>query len=140
MDLFSKDPKDFAYSSNPLDREIAQSYAQRFWDAGNQTVLLIYAAAFGVYVALGQYPELRNRTLDHEGALVVLALLGNAALIFLLWRMACHEYRLTRTYSEHPLLIDAIWSALHMRITLVCINAAINLFVLTSILKRALAA
>lgn len=135
MDMFSKNPKDIDYDLVPLDLKTAQSYAQKFWDAGNQVVLLVYAAAFGMYVALGQSIELRNRAVYHESKLVGLALLGNAALIFLLWRMSCHEYRLTRTYTKHPLLIDALWSAFHMRIVLVIVNLAIYLFVLTVVLK-----
>lgn len=135
MDLFSKDPSNADYDANSLDRETAQPYSQKFWDAGNQIVLLAYGAAFGTYLILAQYDKLRNPAIDHKIALIALALLGNAALMYLLWRMACHEYRLTRTYTKNPVLIDAIWSALHMRLVLVAVNLLIYVFVLTVILK-----
>ncbi len=134
-ELFSKDPKDWEYDSNPLERDVAQPYAQKFWEAGNQIVLLMFGAAFGTYVILAQSPELRNKAIDHIWFLVLLALAGNATLGYLLWRMACHEYRLTRCYSEHPGLLDAIWSAFHMRIWLMVVNLSIYICVLIWVLK-----
>ncbi|TBC98984.1 hypothetical protein ELH24_10070 [Rhizobium ruizarguesonis] len=136
MDLFSKDPKNADYDAYPLDREIAQPYAQRFWDAGNQIVLLAYASAFGLYVALASnQANVRALASQHWLALIAVAVVGNSLLFFLLWRMACHEYRLTRTYTTNPLLIDAVWSALHMRVGLLVFNLGLYLYVLTMILK-----
>ncbi|KAA9387724.1 hypothetical protein [Neorhizobium galegae] len=136
MDLFSKDPKTADYDAYPLDRETAQPYAQKFWDAGNQIVLLAYASAFGLYVVLAyNQNNVRGLATQYWIAVVVVAIVGNSLLFFLLWRMACHEYRLTRTYTTNPLLIDAVWSALHMRIGLMIFNLALYVYVLTMVLK-----
>ncbi|MBX5164792.1 hypothetical protein [Rhizobium sp. NZLR4b] len=135
MDLFSVNPKEVNYETHPLDRETALPYAQKFWEAGNQVVLLIYAAAFGFYIALSQREDLSSIAIQHRFELIAIAIFGNAALIYLLWRMACHEYRLTRTYTTNPLLADAIWSALHMRIGLVVVNLSLYLYVLLKVLE-----
>lgn len=135
MDLFRKDPTWWTYADHQLDREAAQSYAQRFWEAANQVVVLTFGAAFGFYIIVGQSIDLRNNAVDHRLLLTGLALCGNAALGFLVWRMACHEYRLTRCYSDHPGLIDAVWSAFDMRVGLLVANLIIYFIVLWGVLK-----
>jgi hypothetical protein len=90
MGIFSKDREDIDYrtNENKLNAAVAQPYAQKFWDAGNQIVLLVYAAAFGFYIVVAQYPEARGKAVEHVLQLVGLALGGNVLLTILLVRLA----------------------------------------------------
>ncbi|WP_413710652.1 hypothetical protein [Rhizobium sp. Rhizsp82] len=133
-----KDPKpNYDYETDATNLPAMQPYAHKFWESANQVVALIYAAAFGVYLALSQGEKALAAAREHVTGLCFLAIAGNAGLVVLLVRMAVHEYRFTRKYSNDPVLIDGVWSAMHMRIALVLINLGIYLYVILWVIASA---
>ena len=68
------------------DSEIALAYSQKFWEAGNLIVIMMFTLAFAVYLALIQFCNARRYVAETDNfiILVVLAFVGNGALIYLL--------------------------------------------------------
>ncbi|MGO8313845.1 hypothetical protein ACC827_26550 [Rhizobium ruizarguesonis] len=112
-------------------------YSQKFFDAGNQVVALMYGLAFGFYLAVGEHESLEHAAASWRWVLLGMAFAGNIAVGYLIFRLACHERRLIRTYSQNPILHDAVWSAWHMRAGLLAVNFLMYAFVVGAVLQPA---
>ncbi|CDN53805.1 Hypothetical protein RG1141_CH14580 [Neorhizobium galegae bv. officinalis bv. officinalis str. HAMBI 1141] len=120
---------------DPKEPELALAYAQNFWDSGNQIVVLVFAVAFGFFLAIAQSLDLRALAATHKTKLVWLAVFGNAALAFLLFRLYVHEHRIVSTLTGNRTLIDGIDSAFEMRLILLLVNLGIYLWIMLFVVK-----
>lgn len=124
-DLFQVEPAQGYKSLSGKEPDLAMGYAHKFWDAGNQVVVLIYGAAFGVYLALRDGSVFLEGAKEHRNYIIVLAIISNAALMFLIFRLYVHEHRVSKAITNNEILLDGIKSAFHMRLALVLINLLI---------------
>ena len=106
------------------------AYAQKFWEAGDSVVVLMFGLAFSVYVALSRFPLVRYWAAKYFYWLFVIAIVGNTGLLIVLWCLSVHEVRLIEAVTKDPFLIDAVVSAFHIRLGLFLFNLAMYLTVL----------
>lgn len=111
--------------------EILSSYATRLWDAGNLVVTLIYALAFGVYLVIAGKPDVFDEYITkYFWYLVVISAIGNLGLLVLIKRLQHHEIGVAGLVCGDPILLDAIKSAMHIRVVLIVANFAMYISVL----------
>ena len=115
--------------------DLTASYTQKFWDAGNLVVTLMFALAFGVYTVLAGSPPIRCLAAQNFGTMVWLALFGNFLLAIVLIRLNVHERRLSKILNKNAIFDDALRSALHIRMGMLVFNTALYLGVLTLVEK-----
>jgi hypothetical protein len=118
------------FADKPGAKELAIAYAQKFWDAGNSIVTIIFGLAFAVYFALAQYDGLRPIVHRHIVLLVALALVGNTLLGIVLWRLCLHEKRTIQLIVDDPTFLDSVQSAFEIRLGLLIFNTVMYLGIL----------
>lgn len=114
----------------PVSKELAAAYAQKFWDAGNLIVGLMFSLAFGVYLVLVEHEGSRILIYEHICILTVLALIGNGSLGYLLYRLCLHEMRILSAVTDDANFIDSIQSGLEIRFGLLAFNTTMYLMVI----------
>jgi hypothetical protein len=92
------------------DSEIALAYSQKFWEAGNLIVIMMFTLAFAVYLALIQFCNARRYVAETDNfiILVVLAFVGNGALIYLLEKLCQHEIEVIGTIERKHIFVSVI--------------------------------
>jgi hypothetical protein len=125
----------FPQAAEGKEAELGLNYVHDFWESGNHVVGLTFAASFGFYLIIAQNPQLRTLAFNRRSELAFLAVFGNAALAFLLFRLVVHEYRLVSALTANATALDAVWSAFEMRMTLLVVNLAIYLWIVLLVVK-----
>jgi hypothetical protein len=110
--------------------DLAAVYAQKFWDAGNSIVTLMFALALAVYATLASSAPVRCLAHRWWGPLIAVAVIGNVGLGFALWRLMIHEARLLGLVTDNATLLDAVVSAFHIRAVMLAINTTLYLVVI----------
>ena len=123
-------------ATNDGESGLATAYAQKFWDAGNQVVTLIFALAFGVYLSLAGSIDIRCLAAERLWHLVSLAIIGNALLGFVLYRLGFHELRVVKMITSDSEFLDSVKSAFHLRLGLLLFNTVLYLAIVGFISYR----
>ena len=118
------------------EKDLAFAYSQRFYDVGNQIITLKFGLAFAIYLALAGSPDIRALLRLHPWLpwlLTGISILGNGALIFVLYRLCFHEKRIARSINSNANLIDSIQSAFEIRVGMLIFNTALYLLAIWTI-------
>jgi len=98
-----------------IEEDFALAYSQKFWDAGNLIVTMMFTLAFAVYLTFIQVCQSRIYAADHYYCLVALAIVGNSLLGWLIHRLYKHEVEVIRSVERGRLLFHALWAARNIR-------------------------
>jgi hypothetical protein len=123
-------------SEDTKNKDFALAYAQKFLDAGNSVVTLMFGLAFAVYLALANSLEIRDLIREVNWLpwlLSVISLGGNALLIFVLYRLSFHEKRIVKSMLDDPEFIDSIHSAFEIRSGMLIFNTLMYIGVIWAI-------
>ncbi|BAV45428.1 hypothetical protein MesoLj113a_44860 [Mesorhizobium sp. 113-1-2] len=106
------------------------SYAQKFWDAENNVITIIYGLTFAVYVIIAQYPDVRRMIKEYYTPLMIFASSGNILLVVLLVRLWWIESYILVDAGYSPTMQWALMHACVTRVLLVVFNFAMYATVL----------
>jgi hypothetical protein len=117
-------------SDESSNKDFALAYSQRFGDAANQIVTLMFGLAFAVYLALAGSADVRALLRLYSWLpwlLTGISAFGNGALIFVLYRLCFHEKRIVCSINSNENLIDSIQSAFEIRVGMLIFNTTLYL-------------
>jgi len=102
---------------NERDKELGliTAYAQKYWDAGNILITLMFGVAFGIYYLAVQHKGVRDLIDQYCYEVLIVSAIGNIALAIVLWRFAVNERVLIRKITADEMVIEAIWSGVELR-------------------------
>jgi len=112
------------------EKDLVVVYIQKFCDAVNNVVTLMFGVSFGIYALLAAKSDLRQLAADYVLPLAAIAIVGNFALILLLYRLWYHEDRMLTEITSNVRTRDSVLSAFHMRLILFLSNMFIYFFVI----------
>ena len=110
------------------ETELAAAYAQKFWDAGNFIITLIFVLAFAVYAALAASCDSRRIAAERWLVLLPVAVIGNVGLWIVLWRLVVHESRVLKLITDNSEFIDSIESAYDLRKAMLLFNTLLRAY------------
>jgi hypothetical protein len=97
------------------EANLAQAYAVKFWEAGNLVVAMMFGLAFTVYLVIVQTPDAKSLISQFYWMLVAPAVVGNGALVFVLYRLSVQEIRVAGLITQNSDFIAAIWATFRIR-------------------------
>ena len=112
------------------------SYAQKFWDAGNLSVTLIFGLAFACYYVLATNRGALSYAYDHIWWLVGLSLIGNLGIGVVIWRFYTFESTALMLANASDMFTPTIFHAYCLRLWLVGANTVIYLTVLAFVWRH----
>lgn len=124
---------DTKISEVPIAIEVARDYAGRFWSAGNAITTLMFGLAFSVYLAAAQGPEVRLLIQRFYELLLILALVGNGALLFIIHRAYLRETQLLAVATGTDELKEYSRAGYRIRVGLFAFNFLFYVAVITLI-------
>lgn len=113
-----------------IEEDFALAYSQKFWDAGNLIVTMMFALAFAVYASFIQVCETRIYAHDHYCFLINLSIVSNVLLAWLIDRLYRHEVEIVRSFDRGRLLFHALWAARNIRWGVLAFNTLLYLGVI----------
>jgi hypothetical protein len=113
--------------------ELASAYAQKFCDAGNSAVTLMFALAFGTYAVLATTHDIRCLASMQFMTLLILGISGNLGIFILVYMFYFRERQLAKLITDDETITYALWAALRARFLLLLFNFGLYLFVITAI-------
>jgi hypothetical protein len=113
--------------------ELASAYAQKFGDAGNSAVTLMFALAFGAYAVLGTTHDVRCLAQQWIGTLLTLSVVGNMGILILVYMFYFRERQLVKLVTDNKTVAYTVFAAWRARLSLLLFNFGLYLFVLIAL-------